>query len=94
MSNNKQEFIGSTIGMMAYHSNMSNAKLVRVQYYRIKDGIQLRAVSGHNLERLKVIPAVIISEDTYKNRDLDTYNDQIELFWALTLLDFEISEEE
>lgn len=92
MSYNKQEFIGSTVGMQAYHPNMFESKLIRVEYYRTDEGIQLRAVSGRNLARVKVVPAVIISKEEYNDRDHDHCDDAVEFFWAVKILGFDLGD--
>ena len=81
-----KQFINSTIGMQAYHASMSHPKLVKIQFYRVAEGIELHCVSGRSLERIKVVPTITIDKCRYNDRPDD---EQEEFFWAIALCDFE-----
>lgn len=90
----KKEYYGSTIGMMARHQNMNKTGIVRVEFYRTNKGVELHAISGKNLERIRNIKTVTISIDEFNDRpNLQTENCN-EFFWATKKLGFELPEEE
>ncbi len=80
--------IGSTIGMLAKHRNMKSPTLVRVIFYKTKDGVLLVPVSGHSLGEFRNIKWVTISSEEYNDRDFDYCDDQVEFRWALRKLGF------
>lgn len=87
--NTKKEdriFKGSTIGMIVNHPSLKESTLIRCEYYKKDNAIELHAVSGHNLSRIRSIPTVTISVDEYNEREWDACNDQKEFFWAMNKL--------
>jgi hypothetical protein len=84
--NQERVYKGSTVGMIMNHPNLTESKLIRCQYYKSELGIELHAVSGHNLSRIKQIPTVTISIQEYNNRDWDPSCDTREFLWAMNLL--------
>jgi len=83
-----RKFFASTIGMIAKHENMKKSTMVRCEFYEFDDKVELHAVSGENLERIKCVPTVVISVDEYNERDFDYYNDTVEFNWAMSKLGF------
>ncbi len=79
----KKQFISSTIGMMVVHESLKKPKLVRIEFYSTNEGVELHAVSGHNLNRITSVPTVKISSDEFDERNYDYYNDQVEFDWAI-----------
>lgn len=88
----KKEFINSTIGMMATHPMLSGPRLVMVAYYRTSEGILLQAVSGHNLETIRIIKGRTITKEEYNDREFDHCNNTKEYFWAIGKLGFNTGE--
>lgn len=86
----KRKFISSTVGMMAYHEAYGESKLVRVNFFETPSGILLVPVSGYSLGTLKKIPQVTISKEEFENRPCETYSDQVEWEWAVSILGFEV----
>ena len=77
----QRNFIQTTIGMMRNHKNLNRPVLIKCHVYEALGDIELHAVSGHNLARIKQIPTVILSKQEWEDRDYDLYDDQEEFFW-------------
>lgn len=89
----KKKYLSGTIGMMAFHPALGEAKLVRVEYRESKGEVFLVPVSGYNLEPIKIINQVKISKEEYENRPYDPCDDTVEFFWAARELGFVFSDE-
>ena len=83
----KKVFVRTTVGLIKSHSNFKSPKLVRVNYYRLEDGlIELRSVSGHNLSDITKVPYVKITEEQYQDIPVDPCYESVEAKAALNLL--------
>ena len=85
-----KKFIGTTIGMVAYHRNFKNrkSKLIRFYFYDIGNKeILIIPFSGHSLKPIRNVCQTTISKNVYNNRP--DYNID-EFKWASNLLDFEV----
>lgn len=86
MKKEEKKFIGCTMGMLMNHRNLKKPTLLRCDYYSVENGVELHAVNGHSLTRMKCISTVLISKEEYNDRDFDCNDDGVEFFWAMTEL--------
>lgn len=83
----KKVFVRTTVGLIKSHANFQSPKLVRVNYYRLENGlIELRSVSGHSLSDITKVPYVKITEEQYQDIPFDPYDESVEADAALYLL--------
>ena len=93
MSNTKnnqkstKEFLGKTIGMFAFHPDTKH-RLIKVEFNRVGNQVELAAITGINSLRIKNIPSVFVSIEEFDNRPFDYYLDFVEFNWAIRKLGF------
>lgn len=83
----------TTVGLLASHANFDKDKLVRVNFdVKDDDSVNVYAVSGHSLSKLRNVKSLTITRDQLANLDDDPCNDMVFARAAFDLLDLRISE--
>jgi len=89
MKNTETKQYHSTIGLLA--AGHGQNRLVRFESTISGDKVTVVAVSGHNLEKIRQSPVVVLSKAQFDGRDVDPCDDVVEFRWFADLCGWELS---
>lgn len=78
------KFIGLTAGLQ------TSAGLIKAEFYRTPEGVDITAVSANNLSRVKSAGKATVSEAEFADRPVDPYDNLAEARWAFGKLGIEV----
>ena len=81
-----REFVTTTMGMQMCHPNMNRPTLMSCEVYKTEKGYEVHTMASRTCERISCVPTVYLTNDQWKERDYDAYDDQEKFFWFMNLI--------